>query len=136
MARRTVYVLLAVGVLAVAALLVYRIWFRSEFGPAEYLAAAQQGSAVGSKSNARVLLDACGTVEWKYLKSEGNKDLVEASGTLKSGGRPVVVRWEVRILRDGNTIVSVATPVFASVGGEEVQAVREYPSKLVAAEGH
>jgi hypothetical protein len=115
--------------LAIAA---YFIWVRALFAPADYIAAAQLATERGSPTNAKTLMDACGTVEWRYSKAEDGKHLVEATGSLKDGGKPVVVRWEVTIIRDGNARVSLAQPVFASVGGEEIQPAKAYPDKLKA----
>jgi hypothetical protein len=48
----------------------------------------------------------------------------------------VVVRWNVSIMRNGNTRVSVAEPVFASVGGTVAEPAKDYPSKLTGPSGN
>jgi hypothetical protein len=126
--RRTAGLILAIGVVAVGTF-VYRNWSR-RFGPGDYVEAAQQATVAEKKSNLSVLTDACESVQWQHSKTDEGKHVVEAAGALKKGGRSVVVRWEVTIVRDRNLTVQVANPVFASVGGEEVQPAKDYPSKL------
>jgi hypothetical protein len=132
---RSVTILVGVGIGAVLTVVANIIWFRSVFEPADYIAAAQVWSERGSPTNVKMLTDACGQVEWRHSKAEDGKHIVEATGSLKDGGKPVVVRWEVTIIRDGNARVSLAQPVFASIGGEELQPASAYPGKLAIPAG-
>src|SRR5262249_37871128 len=109
------------------------VWYRGQPGPEEYIAAAQGVAAEGQRTNSRVLGDACGSVEWRYSRSQDGQHLVTASGNLKEDGRPVGVRWQVPILRNGNSKVSVAKPVSATVGGEDIQPPSAFPGKIAPA---
>jgi hypothetical protein len=123
-------ILLSILLVVVIAGLAYIEWYRRQPTPAEYITVAQTVTTGGGKSNSQVLSDYCGQVEWKHSRSAGGQELVEATGTLKDSGRPVVVRWQVTILQDRKAKVSIANPVFASVGGQEIEPPTAFVTKL------
>jgi hypothetical protein len=127
------------GIILVCALLAgigVFAWYRAQPGPEEYIAAAQNAAhnaANGQRTNSRILGESCGPVEWRYSRSNEGQHMVTATGSLKEGGRLVEVRWEVTILRDGNSKVSVANPVSATLDGVDIQPPSAFPGKITAA---
>jgi len=109
------------------------LWYRAQPRADDYITAAQNGTAEGQRTNSRLLGDCCGPVEWRYSRGDAGQHMVTATGSLKDGGPSVAVRWEVTILRDGNTRVSVAKPVSATVGGVDIQPPSAFPDKITAA---
>ena len=130
--RGTILFLLLVIALIIG--LSYYNWYRGQLKPADYIAAAQSVSVPGGKvKNMQFLGDCCGTVQWLHSRSQDGKELVEATGNLKNGGQPVAIRWEVTILRDRNSKVWIANPVFASVAGREIEPAKDFVAQISAA---
>ena len=112
----------------------YYNWYRNRLKPADYIVAAQTVAVPGGKANnLQFLGDCCGMVQWRHSRSEDGKELVEATGSLKNGGQPVVIRWEVTILRDANSKTWIANPVFASVAGREIEPPKEFVTHITEA---
>jgi hypothetical protein len=128
--KRWAGIVLGLAVIAIAGVVA---WYRNQPGEADYIAAAQNGAAVGQRTNLSVLGEACETVEWVYSRGEDGKHLVTARGHLKHGDRSVEVKWEVTLLRDGNAKVSLAKPISAVVGGEDIQPPSAFPAKIAPA---
>jgi hypothetical protein len=127
-------ILLLLLLIALLGGLSYFNWYRNRLTPADYIVAAQAVSVPGGKiTNMQFLLDCCGTVEWRHSRSEDGRELVEATGNLKDGGQPVVIRWEVTILRDRNAKTWIANPVFASVAGREIEPAKDFVTQVGAA---
>jgi hypothetical protein len=127
-------ILMLVLLIALLSGLSYYNWYRNRLTPADYITAAQTVSAPGlKKTNMQFLGECCGTVNWQHSRSQDGKELVEATGNLKNGGQPVVVRWEVTILRDRNAKVWIANPVFASVAGREIEPPKDFVTQFDAA---
>lgn len=99
----------------------------------QFIALAQNSHADGHRSAAKVLVDACGAASWRHFVTEQGEDMVEATGALKEGGRPVMVRWRVAIVKNAQSKVSIAEPVFAKIGDAEIKPAKEFPAKLSAA---
>jgi len=123
-------VLLVLPLLVVAVGLGYVQHLRSQPKPGDYVKTAMNAPAVGKKSNGKLLLEACGTVNWSPMTEQDGGYVVEARGTQKQGGKEVVVRWQVYILRDGNVTSSVANLVFASIGGVELDPPSKFTEQL------
>ena len=124
-------ILLILLLIALMGGLGYYNWYRNRLKPADYIAAAQTVSVPGGKiTNMKFLLDCCGTVQWRHSRSEDGKELVEATGNLKNGGQPLVIRWEVTILRDRNTKTWIANPVFASLAGREIEPAKDFATHI------
>ena len=126
-------ILLAFALLVITALAGYFKWYRTQPTPADYINAAQLVAVPGGKPNIFFLSEHCARVEWRHSSSEDGKQLVEASGNLKVNGQPVLIRWEVTILRDTSGDVRVANPVYASIAGRKIEPPKDFAKQIIEA---
>jgi hypothetical protein len=123
-------ILLAFALLVITVLAGYFKWYRTQPTPADYINAAQIAGVPGGKPNTLFLWEHCGRVEWRHSSSEDGKQLVEASGNLKVNGQPVLVRWEVTILRDTSGEARIANPVYASIAGRKIEPPKDFANRI------
>lgn len=74
-------------------------------------------------------------MKWRRYVDEEGREIVECNGTLRDGGRPVLVRWHVMYHSHNGGSTSLAVPLFASVGGEVIKPPGDFAKALFGESG-